>query len=132
LTDPFRFEAKYYDKIWGLADRYKAEAKFLNQMLKEHGAHGILDLGCGTGGHCIELAKLGYDVVGLDVSELMIEKASEKSSKEGLQAIFILGDVTQTSTILKNATLPSAWVIRLLTFWMTNHLEKHWTKQERS
>jgi len=105
LTDPFKLEAKYYDKIWGLADRYKAEAKFLNQILKEHKAHRVLDLGCGTGGHCIELAKLGYDIVGLDISELMIEKASEKSSKEGVQISFILGDLTQTCTVLKNANI---------------------------
>lgn len=105
MTDPFRLEAKYYDKIWGLTDTYKAEAKFLDQILEEHKAHRILDLGCGTGGHCIELAKLGYNVVGLDISELMVEKASEKSLKEGVQISFILGDLSQTCTILKNANI---------------------------
>jgi len=104
--DPFELEAKYYDKIWGLADTYESETKFLDKILKEYGAHRILDLACGTGGHCLQLAKSGYDVVGLDVSRTMLEKAREKLSKAGLQAVFFLGEMTKVQSSLLNAKTP--------------------------
>ena len=75
MIDPFRLEAKYYDQIWGSADRYKSEAESLDQILKDHEVHRVLDLGCGTGGHCLELAKLSYDMVGVDISEAMLGKS---------------------------------------------------------
>ncbi len=109
MTDPFRLEAEYYDRIWGLGDRYKAEAEFLDKILKRHKAHRILDLGCGTGGHCLELAKLGYDVVGLDASETMLEGARKKLSEAGTQSCFVLGDMTEVRSVLRNAKIPPSF-----------------------
>ena len=108
MKDAFRLEAEYYDKIWGSADRYEAEAKSLDQILKKHRIHRILDLGCGTGGHCLELAKLSYDMVGLDISETMLGKARERSSKLDVQAEFVLSDMVDAYSSLQNAkiTLP--------------------------
>jgi len=40
----------------------------------------ILDVGCGDGRHSILLAKKGFEVVGVDVSKKLIEKASNKTS----------------------------------------------------
>ena len=37
----------------------------------------VLDLGCGTGRHCVYLAKNGFDVVGVDVSESALRMANE-------------------------------------------------------
>ncbi|MCW4020861.1 MAG: methyltransferase domain-containing protein [Candidatus Bathyarchaeota archaeon] len=105
VTDPFRLEARYYDKIWGAKHNYKEQARFLHQVLRKHNARRVLDLGCGTGGHCFELAKLGYNVAGLDISQLMIEKAREKLSKEGIQAKFVVGDMTNAYSTLKNAKI---------------------------
>jgi SAM-dependent methyltransferase len=104
LTDPFRLEAQYYDKIWGLAKKCKAEADVLNQILKKQGASRILDLGCGTGSHCLELSKLGYDMVGLDISETMLRKAKKKFS-EDVQAEFVLGDMINVYSSLKSAKI---------------------------
>ncbi len=47
--------------------------------------HRILDLGCGTGGNAIALAELGYEVVGIDISEAMIERARRKA--KGLENV---------------------------------------------
>lgn len=38
----------------------------------------LLDLGCGTGGFCLEMADLGYDPIGIDASEEMLSEASSK------------------------------------------------------
>ena len=47
-----------------------------------------LDVGCGTGTNSIWLARQGFDVVGLDVSDIAIEKAGEKLSGSDLSCRF--------------------------------------------
>jgi 2-polyprenyl-3-methyl-5-hydroxy-6-metoxy-1,4-benzoquinol methylase len=44
----------------------------------------ILDIGCGTGRHSIELTKRGYKVTGIDLSESMLKRAKEKASEQNL------------------------------------------------
>ncbi len=48
----------------------------------------ILDVGCGTGRHAIELAKRGYSVTGFDLSENQLKRAQEKAAKAGLKIEF--------------------------------------------
>ena len=38
-----------------------------------------LELGCGTGDNAVWLAQHGFDVVGIDASDIAIEKAKEKA-----------------------------------------------------
>lgn len=45
----------------------------------------LLDLGCGTGTDAIALAKIGCNVLCLDVSEAMVTRAREKVRSEGLE-----------------------------------------------
>ena len=52
----------------------------------------ILDVGTGTGFIALRLAELGYSVVGVDISENMLEIAKEKAIKAGLKVDFIHGD----------------------------------------
>jgi len=53
-----------------------------NKLLK------IIDIGCGTGRHSIELAKRGYKVTGIDLSESQLERAKEKTKAQNLQIDF--------------------------------------------
>jgi len=53
----------------------------------------LLDLGCGTGGVAIEMAKRGYDVLGVDQSSDMLAVAKEKESADKVQ--FIQQDITR-------------------------------------
>jgi 2-polyprenyl-3-methyl-5-hydroxy-6-metoxy-1,4-benzoquinol methylase len=48
----------------------------------------ILDIGCGTGRHSIELTKRGYMVTGIDLSDSMLKRAKEKALKENLNIDF--------------------------------------------
>ena len=55
----------------------------------------ILDVGCGTGRHAIELTKRGYSVTGIDLSESQIQRAKEKAETENLEIQFLVGDARQ-------------------------------------
>ena len=48
----------------------------------------ILDIGCGAGRHSIELASRGYDVLGIDPSEVMIAAARERAAGEVMKPKF--------------------------------------------
>lgn len=52
----------------------------------------ILDIGTGTGFIALNLAELGHQVTGIDLSEMMIEKATKKVMNKGLDAVFLIGD----------------------------------------
>jgi cyclopropane fatty-acyl-phospholipid synthase-like methyltransferase len=56
------------DFLWG---KYIEELKKLNVKT-------ILDIGCGTGGFMLKAKEAGFDVVGIDISEEMINLAKEK------------------------------------------------------
>lgn len=73
----FEDYGKYYDLLYCDKD-YSLEAKQVHELLykyKNSEIHSLLDLGCGSGRHDIELQKLGYDITGVDQSETMIEMA---------------------------------------------------------
>lgn len=91
----FGLYSRYYDLLYADKD-YSAEADYLRRVLAVHapGARRLLDLGCGTGSHALALAKLGFDVVGVDISEGMIERARQRSGPQGSgSTAFRLGDV---------------------------------------
>lgn len=52
----------------------------------------ILDVGTGTGFIALNLAELGHQVTGIDLGEMMLEKARLKADKTGLATTFLLGD----------------------------------------
>ena len=87
--------AQYYDTLYQEKD-YEAECDFLEQIFQAYGSgpvRRILDLGCGTGGHAIPLARRGYAVVGVDRSESMLRIARSKTAKMGLSIDFRQGDI---------------------------------------
>lgn len=52
-----------------------------------------LELGCGTGTNSVWLAQKGFDVVGVDLSPLAIEKASQRAEKANVKVRFLAADV---------------------------------------
>ena len=73
----FERYANYYDIYYQHKD-YGTEAAKVHELLtnRKKGVRNILEFGCGTGRHAIELAKLGYSVCGIDLSSIMIDCAN--------------------------------------------------------
>lgn len=76
---PFSEIAEYYDLLFENVD-YEYWAQYITRLfsfsklkIKE-----VLEVGCGTGNLTKELKKLGYEVVGVDISEDMIRVAKKK------------------------------------------------------
>lgn len=60
-----------------------------------HKVMDVLDLGCGTGRHAMEMARRGYVVTGIDISESMLRVAKEKASGQNLQIEFTRKDMAR-------------------------------------
>lgn len=68
------------------------ECDFIEKEFNFNKELKIIDIGCGTGRHSIELAKRGYLMTGIDLSESLLVKAREKAEKCGLHIDFIQHD----------------------------------------
>jgi SAM-dependent methyltransferase len=71
------------------------ECDFLEKEAGYDKSLKILDIGCGTGRHCIEMAKRGYSMTGIDLSESMLERAREKAVAEKVDVNFQQMDATR-------------------------------------
>lgn len=64
------------------------ECDFIEKEIGYDKGLRILDIGCGTGRHAIELTRRGYTVVGVDLSDSQLERARQKASMDNLQIDF--------------------------------------------
>ena len=76
---------------------YEEWADYLKSLLNEYGVKDglVLDLGCGTGSITELLAKAGYDMIGVDNSEDMLEIAMDKRGRSGLDILYLLQDMRE-------------------------------------
>ena len=56
----------------------EGEVAFIEKEINYQKDVRMLDIGCGTGRHAIELARKGYSVIGVDSSEAMIKKPEKR------------------------------------------------------
>jgi len=68
------------------------ECDFVEKELNYDKSLKILDVGCGTGRHSIELSKRGYIVTGIDLSESQLQRAKEKARSEDIEIDFLKHD----------------------------------------
>lgn len=68
------------------------ECDFIEQEINRDKALKVIDIGCGTGRHAIELAKRGYTVTGIDLSESQLARAREKAKAAGVAVDFYRHD----------------------------------------
>jgi len=64
------------------------ECDFIEKEINYDKTINILDIGCGTGRHSIELSKKGYSVTGIDLSESQLKLAKEKAAEQSLKIDF--------------------------------------------
>ena len=93
-----KFGEKYsnnYDQFYKKKN-YIAECNYLEKLFKKYNpnAKSILDIGCGTGGHLIELKKRGYEVIGIDKSQYMLDIANEKMEDNNIKCDLYCSDIT--------------------------------------
>lgn len=64
------------------------ECDFIEKEIRSDKSVKILDIGCGTGRHAIELTRRGYTVTGIDLSESQLQHARRKAAAQGLKIDF--------------------------------------------
>ncbi|MFC1737217.1 class I SAM-dependent methyltransferase [Candidatus Hydrogenedentota bacterium] len=69
------------------------EVDFVVEALQLRGHERVLDLACGFGRHCLELARRGYQVVGVDITADYVDQGRSYASKDGLDVELICSDV---------------------------------------
>lgn len=85
--------AGVYDKLMADVD-YDAWAGYLTQFLGS-GKKNIVDCACGTGQISIRLARAGFIVTGVDISEDMLLAAGENARAKGAKVAFVRQDIAQ-------------------------------------
>lgn len=89
--------APLYDRLNGGAD-YARLSDYAERQFARYfpaGVKEVLDLACGTGRLTAELARRGYDMTGVDLSEEMLSEARDHAEREGLadKILFLCQDM---------------------------------------
>lgn len=76
---------------------YEEWSGYIIGLLKDYQIENgiLLDLGCGTGSLTKLMARHGFDMIGIDNSEEMLEIAMEKKLESGLDILYLLQDMRE-------------------------------------
>jgi SAM-dependent methyltransferase len=116
----FSAYANFYDSLYASKD-YPAECDFLEEIFQQHAGNPIrtiLDIGCGTGGHALQMARRGFKVTGVDRSGQMLSIARTKAAslKTDYSPVFREGDARTLNLATKfDAVMSMFAVISYLT-----------------
>jgi SAM-dependent methyltransferase len=70
------------------------EVAFLTELLDLPDGAAVLDIGCGTGRHAVEMARAGYAVTGIDISAGMLREARAAAERAGVEVELVEADAT--------------------------------------
>lgn len=82
--------AHVYDRLTENVD-YKLYAAYIKRLFESYGKNisSVVDVACGTGSLTAELSKLGYEMIGVDMSEDMLSEAQTKKAEENLDILYL-------------------------------------------
>jgi len=87
---PIYFDGEHYDS-W---TEREVDIPFYKKQVKKYG-EPILELGCGTGRITIPIARECHEIIGLDISEELLEKGKEKTEEGVLGIEWIKSDMRE-------------------------------------
>ncbi|MBR8839618.1 MAG: class I SAM-dependent methyltransferase [Stigonema ocellatum SAG 48.90 = DSM 106950] len=100
MTTDYNNIAQWYKKSKELPIRLHVEAYTYFNMLGDLAGKSLLDLACGEGFYTRQFKRKGaLRVIGVDISEKMIELARQQETKEPLSIEYIVGDVLELGEI---------------------------------
>lgn len=86
------YERYFTQDYWSYADaeytaeRTEAEVSYLAQVVAKHApGRRVLDLACGVGRHAVGLARLGFEITGVDVSQYALDRAARAADEAGVR-----------------------------------------------
>lgn len=94
--DAYKNFARLYDTFMDDVP-YEEWSGYIKNKLIEYGIKDglVLDLGCGTGNMTELLAQSGYDMIGVDNAEDMLEEAMEKKARSGRDILYLMQDMRE-------------------------------------
>ena len=96
MSKPYSVFANYYDYLMTNVDYDSWTNRIVDQIKIHHPKAKILvDLACGTGNISNRLAKKGYAVTGIDISEEMLMIAQDKAHEKHLRIQYLKQDMTR-------------------------------------
>ena len=90
------FAPVYMDQEY--APHWKKEVDFFEEVLQLPSGSRILDMGCGTGRHSVELARRGYRVTGVDFSSGMLAEAKKATTAANVDVEWVQCDALAYTT----------------------------------
>lgn len=95
----YQLLANYYDRFMQDVD-YAALADFYEQLFAQYlnnKPHVVLDLGCGSGVLTLELARRGYEMIGVDCSAEMLAMAQAHAAAKKTEILWVQQDMRELS-----------------------------------
>jgi SAM-dependent methyltransferase len=109
MADDISDIAAYYDREQemehGRLDRHQLEhditLRYLDSHLPSNGS--ILEIGAATGRYTLELARRGYAITAVDLSEKLLERCGQRLAEHGLakQVRLVVADARDLTTVMK-------------------------------
>lgn len=90
---------RWYDRMTRDRTRWIKIEEQYRPYLEEFAVKHLIDAGCGTGGEAIALAKMGIDVIGVDLSSELIRRARRKAKLSAVKGDFRVDDIREMSTV---------------------------------
>jgi SAM-dependent methyltransferase len=80
------FAESVREKVWGFYDITQASSEYFWALIDNEAPSGkdVLELGCGLTAQAFRLARLGANVIGVDISPVAISQVRERARREGV------------------------------------------------